>query len=142
MNIVDREQFARLAELAAVQARIAHPPFELPGANFEHDHVRIVFVRHAHFRFGPGVHLVDGDEQQRRGGQNRPDDFQRVAAVRELDRLGDCRSALYFHRNQNSTPSVTTNTTPVSQRMNMNRWSMPSPASEASGGSQMPAAAP
>ena len=40
-----------------------------------------------HLGVGPGVHLVDRDEQQRHRRQDRPDDFQRVAAVRELHRL-------------------------------------------------------
>ena len=67
----------------AVFARIAHIPIELPAGDLgRHRNIGL-----PHLGIGPGIHLIDGDEQQRHGRQNRPHDFQRVAAVRELHRL-------------------------------------------------------
>src|SRR4029079_6928156 len=43
----------------------------------------------------------------------------------------------YFQANQNSATSVTTKMMPVSQRMNMNNWSITRPCSEMSFGNQM-----
>ena len=62
---------------------IADVPIELPARDFGRDGN----VGLPHLGVGPGVHLVDRDEQQRHGRQDRPHDFERVAAVRELDRL-------------------------------------------------------
>ena len=64
---------------------IADVPLELPAGDFGRDRD----VGPPHLGVGPGVHLVDRDEQQRHRRQDRPHDFQRVAAVRELDRLAD-----------------------------------------------------
>ena len=67
------------------------------------------------------------------GRQDRPDDFEAMAAVREFHRLG-IRVGVVFPQEPEQRASVATNTMPVSQRMNMNRWSMLWPASDTSAG--------
>ena len=83
VQIIDGVDVVARAELA-VLARVAQPPLELPPGYFHRGrHVRL-----ANLHVGPGVHLIDGDEQQRGRRQNRPDDFQVVAAVHVFHGIG------------------------------------------------------
>ncbi len=52
-------------------ARIANPPFELPACHFGDGRHRSIIRLHGppHFLVGPGIHLINGDEEERGGRQ-------------------------------------------------------------------------
>ncbi len=86
MEVVDDEQVVFGAE-RFVAARVTEPPFELTG----HDLHRGGHPGPAHLHVGPGVHLVDGEEEHRRRGDDRPHHLEGMAPVDVGGRLrGSC----------------------------------------------------
>ena len=76
MQVVGEMEIVRGAKLA-VSAGIPQPPFELPCHHLDsRGH-----VGPPHLHFGPGVHLIDREEQQRGRRNDRPHHFERVAAM-------------------------------------------------------------
>ena len=88
VQVVDGEQVVAGVELA-VGAGIAHHPLELPAGDLG-QRAAPSGRRLRNLMLGPGPHLVEGDEDQDRGRDDRPDHLEPLAAVEVLglaDRL-------------------------------------------------------